>query len=180
MTVLTRRTRETDIRVSLTREITGPAAISTTRPFLDHMLTTLARYSGVGIDLTASGDLPHHIIEDTAIALGGAFAEMAPATAARFGEATVPMDDALIQVVVDIGGRAFYRGRLPSKMYDHWMRSFADSARATIHIRVLRGRDRHHIVEASFKALGLALRMALAEGGAVFSTKGSVSVEVAP
>jgi imidazoleglycerol-phosphate dehydratase len=81
---------------------------------------------------------------------------------------------------VDIGGRAFYRGPLPSKMYDHWMRSFADSARATIHIRVLRGRDRHHIVEASFKALGLALRAALADGGAVFSTKGSVSLEVAP
>jgi imidazoleglycerol-phosphate dehydratase len=180
MTVVTRKTRETDIRVGLTREPRTPSVIETGRPFLDHMLATLARYSGVGLDLSANGDLPHHIIEDTAIALGAAFAEMAPATAARFGEATVPMDDALVQVVVDIGGRAFYRGPLPSKMYDHWMRSFADSARATIHIRVLRGRDRHHIVEASFKALGLALRAALAESGAVFSTKGSVSLEVVP
>jgi imidazoleglycerol-phosphate dehydratase len=180
MTVVTRKTRETEIRVDLTRWATAPSAIDTTRPFLDHMLTTLARYSGVGLDLSARGDLPHHIIEDTAIALGGAFLEMAPATAARFGEATVPMDDALVQAVVDVGGRAYYRGPLPSRMYDHWMRSFADSARATIHIRVLRGRDRHHVVEASFKALGLALRAALADGGVVFSTKGSVSLEVAP
>lgn len=178
MTILTRKTRETEIRVSLSRDGAAPPSIDTTRPFLDHMLTTLGRYSGVGLGVIARGDLPHHIIEDTAIAVGAAFAEFAPPTAARFGEATVPMDDALVQVVVDIGGRPYYRGPLPGSMYDHWMRSFADSARSTIHVRVLRGRDRHHIVEASFKALGLALRAALAEGGAVFSTKGSVSLEV--
>jgi imidazoleglycerol-phosphate dehydratase len=85
------------------------------------------------------------------------------------------MDDALVHCAVDVGGRAYYRGRLPSALYDHWMRSFADNAKVTLHLRVLRGRDRHHIVEAAFKALGLALRDALAESGGVFSTKGSVS-----
>jgi imidazoleglycerol-phosphate dehydratase len=69
---------------------------------------------------------------------------------------------------------------LPSSMYDHWMRSFADNAGATLHLRVLRGRDRHHVVEAAFKALGLALREALADGGSVFSTKGAASVKVSP
>jgi imidazoleglycerol-phosphate dehydratase len=142
------------------------------------MLATLSRYSGLGLQVMAQGDLPHHLIEDVAIALGVAVLERTPSTAARYGNATVPMDDALVQCVVDLGGRPYYRGPLPSPMYDHWMRSFADNARATIHIRVLRGRDRHHIVEAGFKALGLALRQALADSGAVFSTKGVVSLEV--
>jgi imidazoleglycerol-phosphate dehydratase len=177
MTVVNRKTRETSVRVEMTRDA-ATAGIETTRPFLDHMLATLARYSGLGLRIAASGDLPHHLIEDTAITVGLALAEVLPSTAARYGEATVPMDDALVQCVVDLGGRPYYRGRLPSRTYEHWMRSFADNARATIHIRVLRGRDRHHVVEASFKALGLALRAALAESDAVFSTKGSVVVEV--
>ena len=82
------------------------------------------------------------------------------------------------KVAVDVGGRFFYEGRLPSTLYDHWMRSFADAARITLHVRRLRGRDRHHVVEAAFKALGLALRDALAEGGETLSTKGSVALEV--
>ena len=86
------------------------------------------------------------------------------------------MDDALVHVSLDVGGRPYYRGPLPSSLYDHWMRSFADNARTTLHLRVLRGRDRHYIVEAGFKALGLALRDALTESGAVFSTKGAVSL----
>jgi imidazoleglycerol-phosphate dehydratase len=88
------------------------------------------------------------------------------------------MDDALVQVSVDIGGRPYYEGPLPSRLYDHWMRSFSNEARATIHIMVLRGRDRHHIVEAAFKALGLALRDALIDTGDAFSTKGSISLRV--
>ena len=95
---------------------------------------------------------------------------------ARYGDRTIPMDDALVHVALDIGGRPWYEGPLPSGLYDHWMRSFADNARATLHVRVIRGRDRHHIVEAAFKALGLALRDALVETGAVFSTKGSVAL----
>jgi imidazoleglycerol-phosphate dehydratase len=88
------------------------------------------------------------------------------------------MDDALVQVSVDIGGRPYYEGPLPSRLYDHWMRSFSNEARATIHILVLRGSDRHHIVEAAFKALGLALRDALVDTGDTVSTKGSVSLRV--
>ena len=76
-----------------------------------------------------------------------------------------------------VGGRPYYEGPLPSGLYDHWMRSFADNARATVHLRVLRGEDRHHIVEAAFKALGFALREALTDSGSVFSTKGSVALE---
>ncbi len=177
MTIVTRNTRETEIRIDLTRDA-STVVIDTSNAFLDHMLTTFARYAGIGMTLSGRGDLQHHLIEDTAIALGVAMADFAPASAARYGDRTIPMDDALVQCVVDIGGRPFYRGNLPSRMYEHWMRSFADNARATIHIRVLRGRDRHHIVEAAFKALGLALRDALAESGGVFSTKGSVSLEV--
>jgi len=90
------------------------------------------------------------------------------------------MDDALVHCSLDLGGRPFYKGGLPSARYEHWMRSFADNARATVHLRVLRGRDRHHIVEAAFKALGLALRDAMHDDGAVFSTKGSVSFDVQP
>ena len=177
MTEVRRKTRETSIDVAVTRDERA-IEIDTTRPFLDHMLSTLARYAGVGLRVSARGDLPHHLLEDVAIALGVALAEFTPATSSRYGNATIPMDDALVQCVVDLGGRPYYEGGLPSAMYDHWMRSFADNARATIHIRVLRGRDRHHIVEAGFKALGLALRQALAESGAVFSTKGSVTLEV--
>lgn len=178
MTIVQRRTRETNISIELTTDA-SISAVATGRPFLDHMLVTLGRYAGVGLRVSATGDLPHHLIEDTAITLGRALVEAMPPTAARYGEATIPMDDALVQCVVDLGGRPYYRGRLPSAIYEHWMRSFADNAGATIHIRVLRGRDRHHIVEAAFKAMGLALRAALADSGAVFSTKGSVTVEVA-
>jgi imidazoleglycerol-phosphate dehydratase len=178
MTFVRRKTRETEIRIELSGDA-SKTSIQTTNPFLDHMLTTLARYSGLGMSIQASGDLPHHLIEDTAIALGIAIADFIPPSAARYGDTTIPMDDALVQCVVDVGGRPYYEGRLPSPMYEHWMRSFADNARATIHMRVLRGRDRHHVVEAAFKALGLSLRAALTEsGGAVFSTKGSVTLEV--
>lgn len=177
MTVVTRNTRETQIRVELASD-PAATAIETSVPFLDHMLATFARYSGLGVRVTAAGDLPHHIIEDVAICVGAALAAFAPSTVARYGDRTIPMDDALVQCVIDLGGRPYYRGRLPSRLYDHWMRSFSDNAKATVHFRVLRGTDRHHIVEASFKALGLAVRDALVETGAVCSVKGSVATEV--
>jgi len=177
MTTVARESKETSIHLTLAMG-TGVAQVSTTQPFLDHMLVALARYSGVDITLEATGDLKHHLIEDVAIALGQGLAAFAPATCARYGDRTVPMDDALVHVALDLGGRPFYEGPLPSTMYDHFMRSLADNARATLHVRVLRGHDRHHIVEAAFKALGLALREALVESGAVFSTKGSVKTAV--
>jgi imidazoleglycerol-phosphate dehydratase len=177
MTVIERQTRETQIRVEIVADATR-TEIDTGIAFLDHMLITLARYAGLGLVVRAHGDLPHHLIEDVGIAVGSAFAAYAPAAAARYGDRTIPMDDALVHCAIDIGGRPYYRGPLPSSLYDHWMRTFADNARATLHLRVLRGSDRHHIVEGAFKALGLALRDALADGGAdaVFSTKGPVVV----
>ena len=179
MTVVTRETRETRVRVELTDQ-TSLTSASTTVAFLDHMLVTLARYAGLGLTVSAEGDLRHHIIEDVAICVGKAFAAYAPPTCARFGSALLPMDDALVQCAIDVGGRPYYEGRLPSKLYDHWMRSFADNAGATVHVCVLRGRDRHHVVEAAFKAFGLSLRAALRVGDDVFSTKGAASVEVRP
>jgi imidazoleglycerol-phosphate dehydratase len=175
MTIITRETRETRIRIELSRGA-GAGIIDTGVPFLDHMLVTLARYSGLDLRVDARGDLKHHLIEDVAIALGAAVAEFLPATVARYGDRVVPMDEALVHVSIDLGGRPYYEGPLPSTLYDHWMRSFSDHAKATLHIRILRGTDRHHIVEAAFKALGLAMRDALEDSGAVFSTKGSVSL----
>jgi imidazoleglycerol-phosphate dehydratase len=172
---LVRETRETQIRVTLAQG-GGRAEVDTTIPFLDHMLVTFARYAGLDLAVRARGDLPHHLIEDVAIVVGAAVARALPATAARYGDRTIPMDDALVHVAVDLGGRPYYRGPLPSGLYDHWMRSFADNARATLHVRVLRGRDRHHVVEGAFKALGLAVRDAFVESGAVFSTKGAVAL----
>ena len=175
MTEVVRRTRETDVRVEIVGD-TSATNISTTIPFLDHMLVTFARYAGLGLRITATGDLPHHISEDVAIAIGAAFAAHLPASAARYGDRTIPMDDALVHCCIDTGGRPYYRGPLPSSTYEHWMRSFADNAKTTLHLRVLRGRDRHHIVEAAFKALGFSLAQALADTGSVFSTKGSVAL----
>src|SRR5512143_1574692 len=177
MTTVQRSTRETRVRATIVADADA-TSIDTSIPFLDHMLLTLARYSSLGITVEARGDLRHHIIEDVAICLGRALSEFAPPTCARYGERTIPMDDALVQCALDLGGRPYYRGPLPSSLYDHWMRSFADNALATVHIRVLRGRDRHHIVEAGFKALGLCLRDALADDGVVCSTKGSVGLKV--
>lgn len=175
MSTVERTTRETSIRVTLVRG-TGEADVHTGEPFLDHMLVTLARYSGLDLSVRATGDLRHHLVEDVAIVLGAAVAAELKATSARFGDRTVPMDDALVHAALDLGGRVFYRGPLPSALYDHWMRSFAEHAKATLHLRVLRGTDRHHIVECAFKALGFALREAWVETGAVFSTKGAAVV----
>ena len=176
MSIVKRETRETRVHVELERG-SGRATIDTGRPFLDHMLVTLARYAALDLTIEARGDLPHHLIEDVAIATGLALVPLSAEPCARYGHRVVPMDEALVEVTLDIGGRPYYRGPLPSSTFEHWMRSFADNARATLHLRVLRGTNRHHIVEAAFKALGLCLRDALQQGGEVFSTKGAVSLE---
>jgi imidazoleglycerol-phosphate dehydratase len=175
MSTIERETRETTIRVTLRRD-DAAIEVNTEEPFLDHMLVTWARYAGLGISLHARGDLRHHLVEDVAIALGAAFKGLVPATAARYGHRVIPMDEALVEAAIDVGGRFFYEGPLPSTLYDHFMRSFAEHAGSTLHLRVLRGTDRHHIVEAAFKALGLGIRDALRDGGTVFSTKGSVAL----
>jgi imidazoleglycerol-phosphate dehydratase len=178
MTALKRETRET--RVELSLQLGGeadPAEIQTTDAFLDHMLITIARYAGLRLEVGAAGDLRHHLIEDVAITLGLAVRAETPAACARYGHAVVPMDDALVQVALDLGARSYYAGRVPSPLYDHFFRSFADNAAMTLHIVVQRGRDRHHVVEASMKAVGLALRQALATEDRVFSTKGVVRLE---
>jgi imidazoleglycerol-phosphate dehydratase len=177
MSVVVRETKETTIRCELTRG-TGRATVATGHAFLDHMLVAFARYSGLDLTLQATGDLPHHLIEDVAICLGAAIGALLPQTAARYGDRTIPMDEALVHCALDLGGRPFYRGPLPSSLYDHFMRSLSDNAKATLHLRVLRGTDRHHIVEAAFKALGLAVRDAFVDSGAVFSTKGAVALRV--
>jgi imidazoleglycerol-phosphate dehydratase len=179
MSTVIRETRETRVRVELAPG-SGEAVVDTGVPFLDHMLATLARTSGLDLAVHARGDLAHHTVEDVAIAFGSALSGLPRERAVRYGERTVAMDDALVHAVLDLGTRAYYRGPLPGSRYDHWMRSFAIEARVTLHLRVLRGGDRHHIVEAAFKALGLALRQALADSGAPASTKGAVSLEVHP
>ncbi len=175
MAKLRRETRETQIGLEV-RPNGGDIAVSTDDPFLTHMVETLARYSGLGLTLEATGDLKHHLVEDVAIALGLALRREVPARADRYGWSTVPMDDAVVRVSLDLGGRAWYEGRLPSALYEHFLQSLAVNLGATLHVIVDRGRDKHHIVEAAVKATGLALRQALNEGDQVFSTKGTVKL----
>jgi imidazoleglycerol-phosphate dehydratase len=179
MSSLVRETRETrvELLLELRRAADATERIATGDPFLDHMLVTLARYADLHLAVEARGDLRHHLVEDVAIALGQALRAELPAACARYGAALVPMDDALVQVALDLGGRAWYEGPLPAPLWDHFLRSLAENAAATLHVQVVRGRDRHHVVEAAIKALGLALRAALVPAAAPFSTKGSVRLE---
>jgi imidazoleglycerol-phosphate dehydratase len=176
MTRLTRETGETRVRLAVSLD-GGDLRVETDEPFLSHMLITLARYAGLGLEVEARGDLKHHLVEDVAITLGLALAEAAPSEAERYGWAVVPMDDALVSAAIDVGGRPWYEGPLPSTLYTHFLQSFATNLGATLHVTVERGHDRHHVVEAAVKATGLALRQALRRGDRVFSTKGSVSLE---
>lgn len=181
MTRIRRETRETQIQLEVTRSADAlndrptPPLIRTGNDFLDHMLVTFARYAGIGLSIDATGDLKHHLVEDVAIALGAALKQEIPAEAERFGWAVVPMDEALVEAAIDVGGRPFYVGELPSSLYEHFLQSLAFHMGATLHVTVRRGRDRHHIVEAAVKATGLALRQAMKQGDQVFSTKGAVS-----
>lgn len=176
MSKLKRTTKETQIVVDV-RVGSGKANIDVEDGFLAHMVETLARYAGLDIDLEATGDLEHHLVEDVAITLGLALADEIPASAARYGWCQIPMDEALAQAAIDLGGRPYFVGELPLKLYTHFLHSFATNLGATLHVRIPRGDDRHHMVEAAIKATGLALRQALVDGGVVFSTKGSVELE---
>jgi imidazoleglycerol-phosphate dehydratase len=172
---VTRKTKETTVELKLNLQGSGTYDVETDDDFLTHMLETWTRYAGFDLTLRATGDLHHHLVEDVAISLGAAFKQaFAGAPCARIAYDFVPMDDALIMCAVDLVDRPYYEGQLPVTIYEHWFRSFAMDARINLHLNLIRGRDEHHIVEASFKAFGRALRLALALRDEEISTKGTV------
>ena len=183
-----RITSETRIQVALNLDGTGNADVKTGLGFLDHMLENLARHSGFDIQLQCRGDLvvdDHHTAEDCAIALGTALDEALGDRAGitRFGAQYAPLDESLSRVVVDLCGRAWSEIHLDLKRerigdwatenITHFFRTLSASSRSTIHVDVLRGDNDHHKVEASFKALAIALRQATtSRGQGIPSTKG--------
>jgi imidazoleglycerol-phosphate dehydratase len=182
-----RATRETQLTCELRLEAGGRIEIGTAVPFLDHMLEQTARYGRFDLALHGQGDVhidPHHVVEDAGLVLGQALSEALGTRAgiARFAHAYAPLDESLSRVVVDLGRRPYLsygldvRGRigdLESETFEEWWRAFAIHAGATIHVDLIRGGNRHHMVESAFKALGLALEQAVRPTGAdVPSTKG--------
>jgi imidazoleglycerol-phosphate dehydratase len=192
---LERETAESTVRVSLDLDGTGSAKISTGVGFYDHMLTALAKHSLFDLEVASTGDLPvdaHHTVEDTAIVLGQALRTALGDKSGirRFGDALVPLDEALAQAVVDVSGRPYcvHRGEPEGQAYvrigevpytgsltRHVLESLALHAHLCLHVTVLAGRDPHHIVECQFKAVARALRDAVAPDprvSGVPSTKG--------
>jgi imidazoleglycerol-phosphate dehydratase len=173
--VVSRQTKETSIKVKLDIDGEGKSRCLVPDEFLRHMVETLAKYSGTDIDISAEGDLEHHLTEDIAITLGRGYREaIGSRPIKRIASATVPMDDALVQVTVDLIDRPYVHIELPNPIYEHFVRSFAMELRATVHSVVIRGKDDHHIVEATFKALGLALKEAMSDSKTTMSTKSNV------
>jgi len=187
-----RRTKETDVRVTLALDGAGESRIDTGLPFLDHMLELFARHGLFDLEVKCGGDLEiddHHSVEDVAITLGQALKEALGDKRGiqRFGEAIVPMDEALVRSVVDLSGR-FYLvyevqtrrqtiGNFSVELAEHFWRSLAEAAKFNLHIDCLRGRNTHHMLEGSFKATARALRQAVAHDArikGVPSTKGSL------
>ena len=193
---ISRTTSESSIDLWLDLDGSGRSDVSTGVPFYDHMLASLAKHSLIDLMVKATGDIDvdvHHTVEDTAIVLGQALREALgdKAGISRFGDATVPLDEALAQAVIDVAGRpyvvhegepegqqyALIGGHFTGSMTRHVFESFAYNAGLCLHVRVLAGRDPHHIVEAQFKAVARALRAAIARDGRVVgipSAKGSL------
>ena len=185
-----RKTKETAIEIDLNLDGTGESSIDTGIAFFDHMLDQLARHGGVDLKLTTKGDLEideHHTIEDTAIALGEAFGKALDDKLGieRYGFC-LPMDDCLAQVSLDFGGRAWLMwnakfkreliGKMPTEMFFHFFKSFADGAKANLNIKA-EGHNEHHKIEAIFKAFAKAIRAAIkrdAEKLVLPSTKGQL------
>lgn len=188
---VSRSTRETTISVSLDLDGSGQATIETGVGFYDHLIGSLAHHGLFDVVIRAEGDLAvdeHHTVEDVALVLGAAFAEALGDRAGirRFGDARVPMDEAVASAVLDIGGRPYavielpFRGErvgeLPLQLVEHALEAFARTAGATLHVTGT-GRNDHHLAEAAFKALGRALRLACEPDPrrtGVASTKGSL------
>ena len=188
--VVKRATKETDIELRLSLEGSGSVNVSTGYGFADHMLTLLAFWAGFDLDLTCKGDLEvdaHHSLEDVGLCLGQALAEALGDKRGirRVGQAKVPMDEALAEVVIDISGRPYLvcrDGILPSviageekDLWREFFKSVAYKAGMNLHVSFEYGQNGHHLLESSFKAAGMALKEACTvEGGTVRSTKGSL------
>ena len=174
-----RKSKETQLSARVSLDGDGRVNVATGLPFLDHMLEQVARYAGVDMKLKGAGDLnvdTHHLVEDAGIVVGQAFSSALGDRAGivRFGSAYAPLDEALARVVVDLGRRPFLsynvplRGRigtLEAEVLEEFWKALSIHLGATIHVDVIRGRNRHHVAESTFKALGLALREAMAAGG---------------
>jgi imidazoleglycerol-phosphate dehydratase len=186
-----RATKESDVAVTIDLDGTGATEVSTGLPFYDHMLDQLGRHGGFDLTVKATGDLhvdSHHTVEDTAIVLGEAFREALgdKAGVRRFASGRFPLDEALVDVALDLSGRPFvvWEVDLPEaiplgtppfdpSLAEHAIASFATAAGITLHVTLVRGRNVHHIVEASFKGLARCLRDAVrVDGAGVPSTKG--------
>lgn len=185
-----RRTLETDVRVRLDLDGTGHARIETGIGFLDHMLTLLARHARFDLTVEAGGDRhvdDHHTTEDVGIVLGNAIRDALgdKSGITRYGSAYAPMDEALVRTVVDLSGRPYCVYEVPvavakvgtfdTELVEHFCQSLAFHAYLTLHVDLIRGRNTHHILEAVFKSLALALREAVkVTGDEVPSTKGTL------
>ncbi len=187
-----RSTKETEIEVSIDLDGTGQTEISTGIPFYDHMLDQLGRHGGFDLTVKADGDLhidTHHTVEDVAIALGEAFREALGDKAGirRFASGRFPLDEALVDIALDLSGRAHVEWMVPipevlplgnppfdPQLAEHAVSSFANAAAMTLHVELVRGRNVHHIIEATFKGLARSLRDAVRveNAGGVPSTKG--------
>lgn len=177
---VTRKSRETQLSARVDLEGRGRAEVSTGLAFVDHMLEQVARYGGFDLRLRGAGDVqvdPHHLVEDAGIVLGEALSQALGDRdgVTRFASAYAPLDESLARVVIDLGRRPFLsynvplRGRigtLESEVVEEFWRALSIHLGATIHVDLVRGRNRHHMAEATFKALGLALRAAMAPSGA--------------
>ena len=190
---LKRKTRETDVTVNLALDGSGKAAVSTGVPFLDHMLDSFARHGFFDLEIAASGDLAvdeHHTVEDVGIVLGKAFAMALGDRSGirRFGEAMVPLDEALCSVVVDISGRSYLAynvsipqervGSFQTELVQDFMKALADNVGMNLHLNLVAGRNPHHIIEAAFKALARAMDQATSiepRVSGALSTKGTLS-----
>ena len=193
---IARRTGESDVVVELDLDGTGRSNVSTGVPFYDHMLASFAKHSLLDLDVQAKGDVEvdaHHTVEDVAIVLGTALREALGDKAGirRFGDALVPLDEALVQAAVDVSGRPYcvhtgepqgqefvvVGGNYAGSLTRHVFETLALTAGIAVHVRVLAGRDPHHLVEAQFKALARALRAAVEPDprqSGVPSTKGTL------
>ena len=188
---LRRETKETAIDLVLVVDGRGTTTISTGIPFFDHMLEQLGKHAGFNLGIDARGDLEvdlHHTVEDVGIVLGNALREALgdKRGVRRFANSLVPLDEALVEVALDLSGRPFlaytvdpiseWIGTFDPQLAEEFWKGFVDGARVTLHVRSVSGKNGHHVIEASFKAVARALRDAVKiEGDDVPSTKGTLS-----